>query len=240
MTLRLSAVAFDTPNPAAAGAFWAGVLGRGILETPDGVLVPGSETQLGLRFVTVSAFDLATAPSRQRLHLHVATTSSYSPTQVMETAVRLGGSRRGTKPIPADNEIYMSDPAGYDFCIIEPGNRYLAGCGPLGEVTCDGTREVGLFWRDALGWPLVWDEGLQTAVQSPLGGTKIAWDGEEDGTEYIPDEQRFELIADDLTAELRRLVRLGATILDEERHVVILADLDGGVFAVREGCRLSD
>lgn len=234
MTLRLSTVVFDTPDPTAAGAFWAGVLRRGILETPDGVLVPGSETQVGLRFVAATTFDPVTARSRQRLHLHVATTSSYSPTRVMETAVRLGGSRRGTRPIPADSEIYMRDPAGYDFCIIEPGNGYLAGCGPLGEVTCDGTREVGLFWRDALGWPLVWDEGAQTAVQSPAGGTKIAWDGEDDGTEYVPDEQRFELIADDLTAEIRRLVSLGATILVEERHAATLADPDGGVFSVRE------
>nr|WP_300143132.1 VOC family protein [Propionicimonas sp.] len=239
MTLRLSAVAFDTPNPEAAGTFWAGVLGRRIRETHDGVLVPGSETQLGLRFVAASAFDPATAPLRQRLHLHVATTSSYTQTQVMETAVRLGGSRRGTQPIPADSEIYMSDPAGYDFCIIEPGNSYLAGCGPLGEVTCDGTRHAGLFWRDALGWPLVWDEGSQTAVQSPLGGTKIAWDGAEDGTEYVPDEQRFELVADDLAAELRRLAGLGATILDEDRDVVTLADPDGGVLTVREDRRPS-
>ncbi|MDL9947652.1 VOC family protein [Gordonia sp. ABSL11-1] len=94
--------------------------------------------------------------------------------------------------------------------------------------------ELGLFWRDALGWPLVWDEGVQTAFQSPAGGTKIAWDGEDDGTECVPDEQRFELIADDLTAELRRLVSLGATILAEERHAVTLADPDGSVFSVRE------
>ncbi|ALJ19702.1 VOC family protein [Microbacterium sp. No. 7] len=235
MTLTLSAVAFDTRNPEAAGVFWAGVLGRDMIEAPDGVLVPGNETQLGLRFVAASAFDPATAPSRQRLHLHIATTASYTPMQIMETAARLGGSRRGTKPIPADGEIYMSDPAGYDFCIIEPGNGYLAGCGPLGEVTCDGSRDVGLFWRDALGWPLVWDEGLQTAIQSPFGGTKIAWDGEDDGTEHVPGEQRFEVIADDLTAELTRLVGLGATVIGEERRAAILADPDGGVLTVREG-----
>lgn len=52
------------------------------------------------------------------------------------------------------------------------GNNFLAGTGYLGEVTCDGTRDVGRFWRDALIWPLVWDENEETAVQSPLGGTR--------------------------------------------------------------------
>ena len=61
--------------------------------------------------------------------------------------------------------------------MIEPGNNFLAGCGFLGEVSCEGTREVGLFWRDALGWPLVWDQDEETAVQSPAGGTKVSWGG---------------------------------------------------------------
>ena len=26
-----------------------------------------------------------------------------------------------------------------------------------------------------MGWPLVWDQDEETAIQSPLGGTKIAW-----------------------------------------------------------------
>ena len=39
------------------------------------------------------------------------------------------------------------------------------------------TREVGLFWSEALGWPLVWDQNEQTAIQSPHGGTKVAWGG---------------------------------------------------------------
>ena len=60
--------------------------------------------------------------------------------------------------------------------MIEPGNSFLAGCGLLAELACDGTAAVGRFWSQALGWPLVWDEEEQTAIQSPLGGTKIAWD----------------------------------------------------------------
>jgi hypothetical protein len=74
------------------------------------------------------------------------------------------------------DSVFLADPGGNEFCVIEPGNNFLAGCGSLGEFTCDGTREVGLFWRDALGWSLVWDQGEQTAIQSPQGGTKISWE----------------------------------------------------------------
>lgn len=56
---------------------------------------------------------------------------------------------------------------GNEFCVIEPGNAFLAGCGFLGEVACDGSREVGLFWSDVLGWPPVWDQDQETAIQSP-------------------------------------------------------------------------
>ncbi len=59
--------------------------------------------------------------------------------------------------------------------MIGPNSSFLAGCGFLGELACDGTRQVALFWAAVLGWPLVWDEGQETAIQSPHGGTKVAW-----------------------------------------------------------------
>ena len=74
----------------------------------------------------------------------------------------------------------LADPEGNALCVIEPGNNYLAGTGHLGEVACDGRREVGVFWAEALGWPLVWDQDDETAIQSPAGGTKVAWGGARD------------------------------------------------------------
>ena len=71
----------------------------------------------------------------------------------------------------------LADAEGNELCVIEPGNAYLAGCGFLGELACDGSQEVGYFWSAALGWPLVWDQDQETAIQSPRGGTKIAWGG---------------------------------------------------------------
>lgn len=71
----------------------------------------------------------------------------------------------------------LADPEGHEFCIIEAGNGFLDDTARIGALSCEGTREVGLFWNEALQWPLVWDEGEETAAQSPAGGTKIAWGG---------------------------------------------------------------
>jgi len=123
--------------------------------------------------------------------------------------------------------------------VIEPGNGYLAGCGPLGELTCVGTRQVGLFWSKALAWPLVWDRGEQTAIQSPRGGTKLAWDTWDDtpaAPNAEPNRQRFELVpADsDQQAAVDALISLGAVRLDTGSDgIVVLADPDGNEFCMR-------
>ena len=71
----------------------------------------------------------------------------------------------------------LADPEGNEFCVIEPDNKFLAGCGSFAELACDGSQETGRLWSEALGWPLVWDQDLQTAVRSPHGGPKISWGG---------------------------------------------------------------
>ena len=124
--------------------------------------------------------------------------------------------------------------------MIEPGDAFLAGTGFLGEVTCRGTRAVGLFWSAALGWPLVWDRDEETAVQSPDGGTKVSWGGEPVDPDAPPQRQRLELVATDLEAAVGRLVALGATRVDDPATpdpalAVTLADPDGQVFRVIVG-----
>ena len=59
------------------------------------------------------------------------------------------------------------------FCVIEPGDGVLTDYGFVGALACDGSREVGYSWRDALGWPLVWDQDQETAIRLPHGGPKI-------------------------------------------------------------------
>jgi hypothetical protein len=99
-------------------------------------------------------------------------------------------------------------------------------------VTCDGSREVGLFWSAALGWPLVWDEHEETAIQSPQGGTKISWGGPPFAVRQGRIPHRFELASDDVDAEVARLVTLGARALTVEDDIAVLADPDDNELAL--------
>ncbi|WP_103352366.1 VOC family protein [Amycolatopsis sp. CA-128772] len=225
--MRLLAVTFEAANPAEPARFWAGLLGREVIEDTGGLLLPGGEAQLGLRFVPGRAGRLGA----NRMHLHLTSTDAVA------TAIRLGGHHLDVGQRPEEGHVVLADPAGYEFCVIEPGNPYLAGCGPLGELTCAGTRQVGLFWSKALGWPVVWDQGEQIAIQSPTGGTKIAWDTW-DNPPTAPSGQRFELLpADgDQQAATDALIALGAARLDTGHDgSVVLTDPDGNEFCVRPG-----
>jgi hypothetical protein len=82
----------------------------------------------------------------------------------------------------------------------------------------------------------VWDEGEQTAIQSPLGGTKIAWDTWSDlpaGPGDLTSRERFDLVSVRLTEDVERLLSLGATLEDRLPDGVRLVDPDGNPFTVR-------
>jgi hypothetical protein len=231
VALGLEAVTFEVADAAAVGAFWAGVLDREVLTESDGVLVPGDTLQVGLRFVTSQIKQVGP----RRLHVHLTSSDLEDQQRTVETALRLGGRHLDVGQGAEDRHVVLADPGGNEFCVIEPGNNYLAGTGYLGEVTCDGSRDIGLFWRDALGWALVWNENEQTAVQSPLGGTKISWDpwGEPSAEPKTGrNRQRFDLVTTGLTNETQRLVSLGATHLSDLPDGVELADPGGNEFRV--------
>jgi len=167
MAVHLLAVTYDAHDPARLARFWGGMLRRDAIEDAGGLLLPGTPTQVGLRFVPGQ-------PEKEhlnRLHLHLTSASLAHQLDTVAAAVALGAEHVDVGQLPEDSHIVLADPAGNHFCVIEPGNRFLSGCGFLAELACGGTRDVGLFWSEGLGWPLVWDENQETAVQSPLGGT---------------------------------------------------------------------
>jgi hypothetical protein len=84
----------------------------------------------------------------------------------------------------------------------------------------------------------VWDEDEETAIQSPHGGTKVAWGGPPVAPKHGRNRQRFDLTAvdGDPAAEVERLLALGATRLGTaEDGAVELADPDGNEFCLRHG-----
>lgn len=227
MALRLEAVTFEVADAPKVAAFWAGLLEREVLAESGGALVSGDETQVGLRFVASHTDQVGP----RRLHLHLTSSSLEDQLRTVETALRLGGRHIDVGQQPDDDFIVLADPGGNELCVIGD-NDFLAGTGFLGEVTCDGTRDVGLFWRDALRWPLVWDENQETVVQSPLGGTKVSWGGPPVEPQQGRNRQRLDLVTADPSNEAERLVTLGATLLGDLVDGVELADPDGNEFGL--------
>ncbi|MFI6760968.1 VOC family protein [Micromonospora sp. NPDC050417] len=231
MLSGLLTVTFDAQDAAHLAQFWAGMLGREVVEAVGGALLPGDGTQPGLRFIP----NRTEKVGPNRVHLHLTSASLADQQHTVATALKLGANHLDVGQRPEEGHVVLADPEGNEFCVIEPGNTFLAGCGLLGEIACDGTREVGIFWSEALGWPLVWDQNQETAIQSPQGGTKVAWGGPPLAPKELKNRQRFDLTAEgDQQAQVDRLVALGATRLEVGADgAVVLADPDGNEFCVR-------
>lgn len=208
--------------------FWAELLGRRVVDEDDGVLLPGDERQVGLRFVAASTQKVGL----NRLHLHLTSADPQGQRATVEKALSLGGRHLDVGQLPEEGHVVLSDPGDNEFCVIEAGNGFLAGCGPLGEVACDGSRAVGVFWHEVLDWPLVWDQEEETAIQSPAGGTKMAWGGPPVAAKQGRNRQRVELAAADLETEIARLTSLEATRLPDIDEGVEFADPDGNEFRI--------
>jgi len=136
------------------------------------------------------------------------------------------------------DHVVLADPEGNEFCVIEPGNAFLADCGFVGAVACDGSQQVGYFWSAALGWPLVWDQDQETAIRSPHGGPKITWGGPPLTPRTGRGRLRFDLAPaahHDEADEVGRLVSLGATLVEmgpRDPARLAMADPDGNEFCL--------
>ncbi len=229
------ALCLDARDPDRLARFWATLLGREVAPDTRGPLLPGDPTQVGLRFRS----SRAEAFLPDRVHLHLTSESQSAQQATVEAALSLGARHLDVGQLPDEEHVVLADPEGNAFCVIEAGNAYLAGCGLLGELACDGSRQVGQFWSEALGWPLVWDRDEETAIQSPQGGTKVAWGGPP--LAHRPEGVRHQALelapADgDQAALVERLLGLGAThVGTAEGEVLVLADPDGTAFRVLPG-----
>lgn len=228
MTSRLVSLTFDADDPLRLATFWAEVLGWALGDvTPDEVdVVPTDGTGFGLVFVPVPE----QKAGKNRIHVDVTTTSADDQERTVARLLELGARNVDIGQGDDERHVVLADPEGNELCIIEPGNRFLEGCGLVGAVSCDGSHAAGLFWRDALGWPLVWDEGEETAIQSPRGGPKISWGGPPLLPKHGTRRWRFDLASEagnDVESEAARLVGLGAARLGTDEHGVLIADPDG-------------
>ena len=236
MTSRLIALCFDANDPSGLARFWSGVLGwQPIADSHEGAtLVPDDDTGFRIRFVP----NQEPKTGQNHMHFDLTSTSVENQQQTVAMALGLGGRHIDVGQRPEEGHVVLADPEGNEFCVIEPGNAFLADCGFIGALSCDGSREVGCFWSEALGWPLVWDQDQETAIRSPRGGPKITWGGPPLMPRTGKHRLHFDLappVDGDQQAEADRLVSLGATRVDigqGEVSWVVMADPDGHEFCL--------
>jgi catechol 2,3-dioxygenase-like lactoylglutathione lyase family enzyme len=237
MTLRLDAVCFDANDPLRLARFWAGVLGREVVDDrPDGTaLLPSDDTAFPLRFVPTEE----QKTGQNRMHFDLTSTSLEDQQETVARSLQLGARHIDVGQRPEEGHVVLADPEGNEFCVIEPGNRFLADCGFIGALSCDGSQQVGYFWSEALGWPLVWDQDEETAIRSPRGGPKISWGGPPFMAKTGKNRLHLHLtptVHDGHQGEVDRLLVLGATRIDigqGDVSWVVMADPDGNEFCVR-------
>ncbi|WP_217238513.1 VOC family protein [Streptomyces sp. AC555_RSS877] len=236
MTCQLFAICFDASEPLDLARFWSGVLGRETADDPhDGAMIlPGDDTEFRIRFLPTQERKVG----QNRMHFDLTSASLEDQQQTVARALALGGRHIDVGQLPEEDHVVLADPDGNEFCVVGPGNKFLADCGFVGALACDGSQEVGYFWSEALGWPLVWDQDQETAIQSPHGGPKITWGGPPVAPKTGRNRLRFDLappVHGDRQAEVDRLVSLGATRVDTgqgEGSWVEMVDPDGNEFRV--------
>jgi predicted enzyme related to lactoylglutathione lyase len=236
MTSRLVALCFDANEPERLARFWAEALHwTADVRTADEIaLVPTDGTRLRIAFLAVPERKVG----KNRIHLDLTTTSVDDQNESVARLIELGASHVDVGQGPADKHVVLADPEGNELCVIEPDNSFLAGCGRLGSITCDGTPDVGRFWSAALGWPLVWDQDDETAIRAPDGtGPFITW-GPTLTAKTGKNRLQLEIAPvehADQRAEVERLVSLGARRIgvgQGEVDRVVMADPDENEFCV--------
>jgi predicted enzyme related to lactoylglutathione lyase len=236
MTLRIDSLSVDANDPLRLARFWSAALRWEIGdESGDEVaLVPSDGTQFRLLFLPVPEPKVGKNP----IHLDLTTSSLEDQHASVEQLIALGARHVDAGQTADDLHVVLADPEGNEFCLIEPTNKFLAGCERLGSITCDGPPQVGYFWSEALGWPLVWDQDGETAIRSPdRSGPFITW-----GPPVEPKRAKNRLHLDiapplggDQRAEVDRLHALGATRVDVGQgdvSWVVMADPGGNEFCV--------
>lgn len=231
--VSLRGVSIDAANVAAEARFWSELLGWSAQPVPDRsvTLVPSDGSAY---VVMIQPADTAKV-GPNKIHFDLTSDSPEAMAASVQRGVAAGGRLIDIGQTAEEGHEVLADPEGNELCIIEPGNRFLAGTGTIGAINCDGSQALGYFWSAALGWPLVWDQDQETAIQSPAGGSKMTWSGPPLMPRYERDRLRLVVGTADLARARTALSALGATEID----ATTMRDPDGNEFTLTEVLRAS-
>jgi hypothetical protein len=142
LTARLVALAFDAAAPNELARFWAQALRWSIGRAGGAAveLVPTDATSFNLLFRPGAHEKVG----QNRIHLDLTTSSLDDHLDTVAELLTIGATHIDIGQDPDDTHVVLADPEGNEFCIIEPSNRFLAGCPRLGESTATAPGASGV------------------------------------------------------------------------------------------------
>src|SRR5262245_1514943 len=238
MSTRLRNVVVDAAGPAALARFWADLLGWRVSHDSAELVVvaapPDDGWDFGLVFLPVPEPKV----TKNRVHLDVASASPDHQMAQVTHALSLGATRVdiGQRNV---GWVVLGDPAGNEFCVLDPRPEYLD-TGALAAIVVDAQDPLRLaeFWAAATGWPVVETTEWTASLRSPNG--RGPWLEFVHNTEPREVKNRVHLDVapfpeDDHWAEVTRLQELGARKMDIGQGSVpwqVMADPAGNEFCV--------
>jgi len=241
MPLRPVQVNIKALDHSAVGRFWAEALGWSVHsgETtyvgPVGGFVWPDPVAVGVDAVTVPE---PKTPTKNRVHLSLATTSATHQVELVARLEALGA----TPTVVGQGDApwtFLADPEGNEFCVLEPREIYRD-TGPIAAVVvdCADPRAMARFWGEAMDWTVheVTDDHARLRSAKGVGPYL-----EFLRTSHLKDRWNrvhLDLLpypVDGKAAEVARLEALGATLADVGQGDVpwtVLADPEGNEFCV--------
>ncbi|MBK3646283.1 VOC family protein [Streptomyces sp. MBT33] len=221
MAVRPVQVNIKALDPVAVGRFWARALGWNAYH-------PGVTTYVGPAggpvwpdpvFVGIDVVPVPEpgTPTKNRVHLDLATTSEAHRTELVERVRALGATPvdvgQGSVPWTV-----LADVEGNEFCVLEPRDVYRD-TGPIAAIVvdCADPRAMARFWGEALDWTLHEVADDRAVWRSAQGTGPYLEFLRTPDTKTVPDRVHLDLLprpGDDKEAEVARLRALGATDLD--------------------------
>jgi len=104
-------------------------------------LLPSDD--IGFRIRVLQTLELKSG--QNQLLFDLTSTSLEDQQQTVARLLGLGARHIDIGQRPEEGHVVLADPEGNEFCVIEPGNNFLADCGFIGAVACDAWVERNSF-----------------------------------------------------------------------------------------------
>ncbi len=102
-------------------------------------------------------------------------------------------------------------------------------------VDCRDFSTLGHWWAEALHWEIVDDSDVGVEIRDPNGSAPTLYFGNVPEVKAIKNRLHLDFVPDDQTAEVDRLIAMGASRVDVgqvDAPWVVLADPEGNEFCV--------